>query len=910
MDVIATIGPSSNNPEILEKLVNRGVNFFRINLSHTEENDIENKIKDIMGYGIPIILDTEGSQVRSGNTSIIHFEEGAKVRLYGTPIACNENNIFLNPPGVMQKLNEGDLISIDFNSLLLKVYSVDDRHEGYIDCMVLIGGEIGGKKAVQIESPTFSLPPFSRKDHIALDLAKKYGIKHFTLSFMESPDSVRKFKEAIPEAKIYAKIESRKGLDNFIEIAKVADGILIDRGDLSSQVPLERIPLIQKYIIAKCKELNKEVIVATNTLEQMAFSLKPSKAEVSDIINIILDGATGIALTKETAVGKYPIETSNMIFNLIKQVEFINPKNTEEIIQKIEETDYINSPNVPELLVKPHGGVLVNRFPHNYDKEIPERKIEITEETLMDVEQIAIGAFSPLEGFLGKEDLESITNNMRLANGIVWPLPILLDVKSEIKSTLSEGEDVALTLNGEVYAILHLDEIYSIDKEEYAKKIFETLDLSHPGVKRFIEMGDYLLGGKITLLKRKNYPHKIHELTPQQARKFFAGRGWSKVLGFHTRNVIHRSHEFIQLEGLKRGLCDGLFVHPVIGKKKKGDFESNVIIESYEKMIEKFYPKSKVIMSTFATYSRYGGPREALFTAIARKNFGCSHFIVGRDHTGVGNFYNVHASHNIFDKFTKEEIGIFPVKFDKVFYSELQDKYVHEPDSIDHPEGDKLHISGTQARDLLQSGRSPPEWFMRPEITEIILNKIKSGEKVFVETENNHISKAKIIWFTGLSGSGKTTVADLLKEELEKQGKKVAVFDGDIVRKEINPHLGFTPEDIKENNKIIMGLCQKAQKENDFILVTIISPFKESRNLARQLFGSDFIEVFTSCSLDECKRRDVKGLYKKAESGEIPNFIGLHVPYEPPENPEIILNTSEEGISESVNKSLSFLSLK
>jgi len=732
MEVIATIGPSSNKPEILEKLANRGVNFFRINLSHTEEKDIENKIKDIMGYGVPIMLDTEGSQIRSGNTSIIHFEEGAKVKLYGNPVSCNENSIFLNPPGIMQKLSEGDLISIDFNSLLLKIYNVDNRHEGYIDCMVLIGGEIGGKKAVQIESPTFSLPPFSRKDHAALELAKKYGIKNFTLSFMESPDSVRKFKEAIPEAKIYAKIESKKGLDNFLEIAKVSDGVLIDRGDLSSQVPLERIPLIQKYIIKKCRELDKKVIVATNTLEQMAFSLKPNKAEVNDIINIILDGATGIALTKETAVGKYPVETSNMLFNLIKQIEFINTNNAEDLIQKIEETNYLTSHNVPELLVKPHGGRLVNRFPHNYNKEIPEKKIEITEETLMDVEQIAIGSFSPLEGFLGKEDLESVTNNMRLANGVVWPLPILLDVTSEIKETLSEGEDISLTLNGEVYAILHLDDIYSIDKEEYAKKIFETSDLSHPGVKRFVEMRDYLLGGKITLLKRKNSPYKIHELTPQQARKFFAERGWSKVLGFHTRNVIHRSHEFIQLEGLKRGLCDGLFVHPIVGKKKKGDFEAEVIIESYEKMIEEFYPKSKVIMGTFATYSRYCGPREALFTAITRKNFGCSHFIVGRDHTGVGNFYHVHASHNIFDKFTKEEIGILPVKFDKVFYSELQDKYVHEPDSIDHPEGDKLHLSGTQARDLLKSGKSPPEWFMRPEISSRVIERIKQGEKVFV----------------------------------------------------------------------------------------------------------------------------------------------------------------------------------
>ena len=207
----------------------------------------------------------------------------------------------------------------------------------------------------------------------------------------------------------------------------------------------------------------------------------------------------------------------------------------------------------------------------------------------------------------------------------------------------------------------------------------------------------------------------------------------SKILGFHTRNVIHKSHEFIQLEGLKKSLCDGLFVHPVIGKKKQGDFEADVIIKSYEKMIDDFYPKSKVILGTFATYSRYGGPREAIFTALCRKNFGCSHFVIGRDHTGVGSFYGPHDSHKIFDNFKKEELGIEPIKFDKVFYSELENKHIHEPEFMHHPEENKLNISGTQAREMLTKGIQPPEWFMRPEISQIVIDKIKNGERVFVE---------------------------------------------------------------------------------------------------------------------------------------------------------------------------------
>lgn len=730
--IIATIGPSSNNSEILDKLRDRGANFFRINLSHTNEEDIVQRIKDIMGHGVPIILDTEGLQVRSGNTDEIHFEEGAIVNLHNKKIACNGENIFLNPPGVADRLMDGDLINIDFNSLLLKVFDTSKKSEGILKCKVLIGGAVGGKKAVQIDSPTFELPPFSKKDHKALELAKKYGIKHFTLSFMENPDAVYKFRSFYPEAIVYSKIESKKGLKNFKEIAEQSHGILIDRGDLSNQVPLERIPLIQKHLISEVRKMGKEVIVATNTLEQMAFSLKPNRAEVTDIINIILDGATGIALTKEVAVGKYPVETVNMISTLINQVEFLKDKSGESIFEKIESSNYLLGEEVPGLLITPHGGKLVNRVDHNF-KNIPEKSIEVNEETLMDVEQMAVGAFSPLEGFMGKADFESVKESMRLSNGTVWPLPIVLGVSNGIKDSISEGEDIGLVYKGKLHAVLHLDEIFTIEKGESVKKIYGTDDPTHPGVKKFMESGDYFLGGKITLLERRNSPNKVHELTPKQTRKIFSERGWSKVLGFHTRNVTHRSHEFIQMEGMKRGLCDGLFVHPVIGKKKPGDFESEVIIEAYEKMIEKFYPASKVILGTFATYSRYSGPREALFTALVRRNFGCSHFIVGRDHTGVGNFYHPQASHKIFDNFTQEEIGIIPIKFDKVFYSQLEDKYLHEPDFIDYPEENKFHISGTKVREMLKEGKQPPEWFIRPEISSAIIDKIKEGRKVFVD---------------------------------------------------------------------------------------------------------------------------------------------------------------------------------
>ena len=223
----------------------------------------------------------------------------------------------------------------------------------------------------------------------------------------------------------------------------------------------------------------------------------------------------------------------------------------------------------------------------------------------------------------------------------------------------------------------------------------------------------------------------FYEITPKQSRRLFEERGWSKVVGFHTRNVIHKGHEFIQINAMEENNCDGLFVHPVVGKKKTGDFNAKYIIKSYELMNKNHYPKNRVLFGTFSTYSRYAGPREALFTALCRKNFGCSHFIVGRDHTGVKDFYHPKASHNIFERFP--EIGIKAVKFDKVFYSQILEKHVHEQEEKEHSEEDKLHVSGTQARKILENGDNLPGWFMRPEISQVIRDSIMKGEEVFVK---------------------------------------------------------------------------------------------------------------------------------------------------------------------------------
>jgi len=470
--------------------------------------------------------------------------------------------------------------------------------------------------------------------------------------------------------------------------------------------------------------LNKEVYVATNTLENMSVCRKPSKSEVNDVINTLFDGATGFVLTKETAIGNYPIETLNMLSALIREFD----KNKD--LSEFNITDTTDN-----LLVPPHGGKLIERYiKKGFDSQqmLTMPKISIDETNLMDVEQIACGAFSPLEGFMNKENLMSVLHTMRLKNGVVWPMPIILQTKTI--EGLQDGQDVLLVYNkdSQPHALLHLEQIYQVNMQDTAKKWFGTTDLNHPGVKTFFDSGQYFLAGKIDLIKRRNNGFQLYNLTPRQIRRIFSERGWSKIVAFHTRNVIHRSHEFIQMDAMKKFLCDGLFVHPIIGKKKKGDFEASAIITTYEKMINEIYPKGKVIFSTFSSYSRYAGPREAVFTALVRKNFGCSHFIVGRDHTGVKNYYDPQASHKIFDQFGKEEIGIIPIKYNKVFYSTLENKHIHEDDYLDHPETQKKHISGTHARKLLMQGKKPPEWFMRPEISQLIINKINTGEKVFV----------------------------------------------------------------------------------------------------------------------------------------------------------------------------------
>lgn len=744
-NIIVTLGPSTNTEAHLLKLKNQEVDFVRINMSHSKVEDLRFFIGLAKKVGIPFIIDTEGSQIRTGNlkNSSIKIEENDEVKIYKEFIVGDRKKICLTPWLIVDQLEPGDILRLDFDTLILRISDVSTIAKGFILARAVTGGRLENNKGVVVDSffhKQYALPPLSKKDYQSIKIGLKEGVGHIAASFMRSGAFVDEVRRATHgKMKIISKIECTDGLENLNEIIEKSDAILIDRGDLSKEVPLERIPFTQKIIINRARLAGKGAIVATNLLETMTKNRKPTRAEIHDIISSILDGATGLTLSAETAIGKYPIECVNTMRKLITHVAETYPKKefyklNNGLIKKLDKNNYLLDFNRHTALVNPHGGKLVDRSISSRPLESSLRslsKIILNENQLMDLEQIAIGTFSPLEGFMNKREVESVLNNMKLPNGIVWPLPIILDVSEKIAASLIIGKPVALANeSNKIIGLLHLQEKFNFNKTVLTKKLYGVQDDNHPGVRMIKKLQPIFLSGKIDLFERRKSFTQQFELSPFQVRRLFEERNWSKVVGFHTRNVIHKSHEFIQLKALEDEFCDGLFIHPIIGQKKPGDFQSKYIIDSYQVMMKNFYPKDKVLFAVFASYSRYAGPREAIFTALCRKNFGCSHFIVGRDHTGVGNFYPPTAAHEIFDKFPK--LGIKPVKFNNVFYSKELNSHVHDDSGSPSVQGEKMSISGTQAREMLKKGEIPPEWFMRSEVSSLIVKAIKNKKKVFI----------------------------------------------------------------------------------------------------------------------------------------------------------------------------------
>ena len=384
------------------------------------------------------------------------------------------------------------------------------------------------------------------------------------------------------------------------------------------------------------------------------------------------------------------------------------------------------------MLSKPHGGKLVNRvLPDEQRKAILEESrelpdINVSEDTAVDLENIAHGVFSPLEGFMCQNDYLSVLESMRLEDDTPWTIPIVLDVHSEVltEKSIEAGDIVVLTHNNRKIALLEVEDIYTFDRKYHAEKVFKTTDVSHPGVAKVREMDDRLVGGRISFIQGIDNPFEKYTLRPVETRILFRELGWKTVVGFQTRNAPHLGHEYVQKTALT--FVDGLFINPVIGRKKRGDFRDEVILKAYEELIRNYYLKDKAVLAILRTEMRYAGPREAIFHAILRKNFGCTHFIVGRDHAGVGNYYKPYEAQEIFGEFP--DLGITPIFFKQFYYCKKCYGYVNER-ICPHDGDDIIPPSGTRIREMLINGKIPPKEMMRPEVAEIIL----SFDNPFVE---------------------------------------------------------------------------------------------------------------------------------------------------------------------------------
>lgn len=381
----------------------------------------------------------------------------------------------------------------------------------------------------------------------------------------------------------------------------------------------------------------------------------------------------------------------------------------------------------------PHGGIMVDRTATPEEKRLLQQqaqhlpKLRISARTAADLEMLGVGAFSPLTGFMGAADYRRVVEEMHLANGLPWSLPITLAATEEEAASFKVGSRIALVNDGgTVLGLLDLEEKYGYDKTREAQEVYRTTDEAHPGVGALYQQGDVLLGGPIILLERQRLRRfERYHRDPAEVRALFAERGWNTVVGFQTRNPVHRAHEYIQKSALE--LVDGLLLHPLVGDTKSDDIPADVRMRCYQRLLEHYYPKNRVLLSMFPAAMRYAGPREAIFHALVRKNYGCTHFIVGRDHAGVGNYYGSYDAQYIFKEFQPGELGITPLFFENSFFCKRCDSMATEK-TCPHTEDSRLSLSGTRVRAMLQAGEIPPPEFTRPEVAEILIEAYRAVE--------------------------------------------------------------------------------------------------------------------------------------------------------------------------------------
>ncbi len=560
-------------------------------------------------------------------------------------------------------------------------------------------------------------------------------------------------------------------------------------------------------------------------------------------------------------------------------------------------------------LVQPHGGTLIDRVvpPAEADafraaaRSLPSLTLDARE--LADLELIATGAASPLTGFLGSEDYASVLARLRLADGTVWPLPLTLAVSDQDAATPGRGSAVALLdPSGHLAGTLVVREVHRRNPLAEARAVYRTEERAHPGVAYLLSRPANLVSGEVRALLAEDPPFARHRLSPRELRARIAERGWTRVAGFQTRNPIHRAHEHLTKLALE--FTDGIVIHPLVGETKGDDVPAEVRFRAYEALLERYYPRDRTLLAAFPAAMRYAGPREALFHALVRKNYGITHFIVGRDHAGVGRYYGPLEAQEIFEQFTPGELGITPLRFEATFFCHACDMLA-SPRTCPHPASDRLDLSGSRVREILRAGGHLPSAFTRPEVAEILRTHLGAAPKGRVLRRPGGF----ILWFTGLSGAGKSTLAERVRNVLSAE-RAVEILDGDEVRTHLSKGLGFSRED-RDTNIRRIGFVARLLARNGVVAITAaISPYAETRAEMRELAeaeGIPFVEVYADATLESLIRRDVKGLYRKALAGEIAHFTGVSDPYQPPAAPEVVAHTDREEPEASLSVILGFL---
>jgi sulfate adenylyltransferase len=559
---------------------------------------------------------------------------------------------------------------------------------------------------------------------------------------------------------------------------------------------------------------------------------------------------------------------------------------------------------VSHSLIPPHGGTLVNPMVDASRAEEIKRasrdwpSIDLTPRQLCDLELLLNGGFSPLTGFLTKADYERVVAEMRLADGTLWPIPVMLDVNDETADRLGRGAMLALRdAEGVMLAALDVGDVWQADLKHEAATVFGTTSREHPAVDHLLgATRPWYVGGRLEgLAVPHHYDYQTLRLTPAEVRERFARRGWRRVAAFQTRNPMHRAHLELTVRAAK-AVEANLLINPVVGMTKPGDVDHYTRVRAYQAIMDR-YPPNTAELALLPLAMRLGGPREAVWHAIIRKNHGCTHLIVGRDHAGPGSdssgkpFYGPYDAQELLSAH-EEELGVGMVPFQMVVYLPDEDRYVPE-DEV--PEGAKtLSISGTELRRRLADGREIPEWFTFPAVAE--------------ELRRTHPPRSRqgfTVFFTGLSGSGKSTVANVLQVKLlEMGGRPVTLLDGDLVRKNLSSELGFSKEHRDINIRRIGFVASEITKNGGIAICAPIAPYDSVRKDVRKLIEplGGFLLVYCSTPLEVCEQRDRKGLYAKARAGILKEFTGISDPYEEPADADLVIDTTDITPDEAANQ--------